>query len=821
MNNTKGIIKNVCHGLKHIDIKITSLTKTTAYSIGVYNIAGSVFATITNALIIVALVKNTRLQTSVNVLTGNLCLTDFLVGSVVQPLFIALQVIGVNTNVYCTIRRIHTLCASICCGCSFTSLVLISTDRYLAVCHPYWYSSKELKWRYVTTVIMMWLLWITFTALPYTSTIKADTFFFVMSVVTFVCVLLVLFFYGKIYGVARAQIKQVSVGFHCEMFDIVRAKERRNAKTVGIILALFGICYLPTVIITFVSVLRPLSWQVIQIIAPCFESLIYQNSSLNPIIYCLRMSDIRKAVLKCLRNLHVGPIELQRVASTQQQTVLVHQTTILVQQTQQQRVTPTQQPAVPGRQQGVLAQQQKGATQQQIASAQATPTQQPAVPGRQQGVLAQQQKGATQQQIASAQATPTQQPAVPGPQQGVLAQQQKGATQQQIASAQATPTQQPAVPGRQQGVLAQQQEGATQQQIASAQATPTQQPAVPGRQQGVLAQQQKGAAQQQIASAQATPTQQPAVPGRQQGVLAQQQKGAAQQQIASTQATPTQQPAVPGRQQGVLAQQQKGAAQQQIASAQATPTQQPAVPGRQQNILAQQQKGAAQQQIASTQQQVVPDRQQAFAYTQPAAAIQPNLQQPIGNPKQTYPEATKSQQQPDLPVPANQQQRGSNATLQAAVVMCNINFTKVGCFNDFGIIPKPLPVKLLEDKNTGFSASGINSNNKAAWDTFLPDFICRCANAARERKFWTFGIQNYDECFSGHDEGRYDEDGQANTSKCKNNNGDICDEKSEYCAGDPSANFIYTVRLTDEHTHFKTKNSNKYSLEDAMSGGVK
>jgi len=85
-----------------------------------------------------------------------------------------------------------------------------------------------------------------------------------------------------------------------------------------------------------------------------------------------------------------------------------------------------------------------------------------------------------------------------------------------------------------------------------------------------------------------------------------------------------------------------------------------------------------------------------------------------------------------------------------------------------------------------------------AWKEFLPEFICECANKIRERKFWTFGIQNFDECYSGPDEGRYDEDGLAKLDDCIDDEYHTCAESSEYCSGLFHKNYIYTI-LSDLH----------------------
>eukprot|EP00795_Rhopilema_esculentum_P016531 gene16531-7954_t len=189
-----------------------------------------------------------------------------------------------------------------------------------------------------------------------------------------------------------------------------------------------------------------------------------------------------------------------------------------------------------------------------------------------------------------------------------------------------------------------------------------------------------------------------------------------------------------------------------------------------------------------------------------------NLQQPVGNPKQTYPENPPPQPLPNLPVSnkdfsigketgANQytQDHVSSQKVAKPAHQCSVNLTKVGCYRDLGQVPRPLPIKVLEEKENNFHV-GIRSSSfdKQAWENFLPEFICKCAKKTREMKFWTFSIQNYNECYSGPDEGRYDEDGDAEPSKCKDEMGNNCEKNSNFCSGEANTNFVYTV-LSDSH----------------------
>ena len=55
-----------------------------------------------------------------------------------------------------------------------------------------------------------------------------------------------------------------------------------------------------------------------------------------------------------------------------------------------------------------------------------------------------------------------------------------------------------------------------------------------------------------------------------------------------------------------------------------------------------------------------------------------------------------------------------------------------------------------------------------------------------------------DECYSGPDEGRYDEDGDAEEAECIDESSNYCNEKSQYCSGIFHANYIYTI-LSSSH----------------------
>ncbi len=66
----------------------------------------------------------------------------------------------------------------------------------------------------------------------------------------------------------------------------------------------------------------------------------------------------------------------------------------------------------------------------------------------------------------------------------------------------------------------------------------------------------------------------------------------------------------------------------------------------------------------------------------------------------------------------------------------------VGCYKDLKNV-LPLPELILTDRDPSsraYSGQTIDWNN---WDTYMPDFICRCAEKANEMKRTIFGLENY------------------------------------------------------------------------------
>lgn len=260
------------------------------------DITPTLITIIANALLIVTILKTSSLQTPSNILVGALCMSDFLVGIFAQPLFIMLLVYAQAGLDFRSLVHIFWYSGRILGAMSFTYMLYVTLDRYYAICHPFKYQ------RFVTCKRLIYLLvgtTIVTIALPF---LNMEIFFWVCMPITISAVPIMLFCYGSIYYAIRKQrrivARIVSIGEE-ERKEIRKTKENRStAFTLVIIFVVFMLCYFPMLIAVAtkkgLSNLCTFSVELF-VYYTWAELLLFLNSFINPIIYCLRMKAMRHA----------------------------------------------------------------------------------------------------------------------------------------------------------------------------------------------------------------------------------------------------------------------------------------------------------------------------------------------------------------------------------------------------------------------------------------------------------------------------------------------------------------------------------------------
>ncbi|XP_028993581.1 trace amine-associated receptor 13c-like [Betta splendens] len=264
-----------------------------------------------NLLIIVSIAHFRQLHTSTNLLLLSLAVSDFFVGLLFMFQMVLIDGCWFLGDLMCSLYQYLDYVIS---STSVGNMVLISIDRYLAVCHPLHYSMKVSPHRVKVCVCLCWICSVIFQTLVLKDNLHqpgrfnscvgecvivvnyvagvADVIFSFVAPITVIIVL-----YIRVFVVAvtqaralRSHMAAVSVQ-HSVRVTALRS-ELKAARTLGVVIAVFLMCLCPYYCVALTgqdSLINTSS-------AAFVICLYYFNACLNPVIYSLFYPWFRKSI---------------------------------------------------------------------------------------------------------------------------------------------------------------------------------------------------------------------------------------------------------------------------------------------------------------------------------------------------------------------------------------------------------------------------------------------------------------------------------------------------------------------------------------------
>lgn len=292
--------KTFCFGLKSFHFQPTTPVVGTAVGVSVFNILFSITAVLGNSMMLFVLTTKPSLRCPSNLLIASLCVTDFVVGLVVQPLHIVSRLYEIKNIHLCSVKLVYAYFAFLCSGASFLNITLISLDRWYAVCHPFRYSLNATIKTHVIGVAVVWLLWTVMTLQPFIGAVSPKQYNAVLVAATVLCVVVISICYFFIYKVVRDHKRKISAAVPCDNetcpSKTARVKEQRKSNTMAIVIATLFLCYIPNIVCSLLESILGFSLALGYVAWHWTSLLVFVNSSLNPFLYCIRSRDIRHAL---------------------------------------------------------------------------------------------------------------------------------------------------------------------------------------------------------------------------------------------------------------------------------------------------------------------------------------------------------------------------------------------------------------------------------------------------------------------------------------------------------------------------------------------
>ena len=270
----------------------------------VLNSVSSLTTVAGNAVVILVVWKTSALHTPSNVFLCCLAISDLTVGLIAQPCFVIHKIgeLLERYNMYCTTRILTESLGYITAGTSVLTMTGIAIERYLALYLHLRYKEVVTTKRILASAFCLWLFFISLAASRFW--IANDSIFnnitialiFVSLTFTFLAYLRVLKYVRRHENQIRDQ-KIFQTAHRCpvkyHLSKITRYK--KSTLTMVYILGSFVLCYIPFLCVKLIHKIEGYTTSV-KTAYLYASTVVFLNSSFNPLVYCWRIPDIRKAV---------------------------------------------------------------------------------------------------------------------------------------------------------------------------------------------------------------------------------------------------------------------------------------------------------------------------------------------------------------------------------------------------------------------------------------------------------------------------------------------------------------------------------------------
>ncbi|XP_029968065.1 trace amine-associated receptor 13c-like [Salarias fasciatus] len=271
----------------------------------------SVLTVTLNLMVIVSICHFKKLHTPTNLLLLSLAVSDFFVGLLIVFQIILIDGCWFLGDLMCSL---YFLFDYVITSASVGTMVLISIDRYVAICFPFHYSTKVTVRSVFICVCVCWTC-----SFLYNCLILKDNFYqpgrysscygecviiinsiagISDTIITFIIpITVIVVVYLKVFVVVMSQVRSVrprvaAVTLQGSVKVNLKKSELKAARTLGVVVVVFLICACPYFCVTLTGGGTVFTASSVAFVMCLF----YLNSCLNPLIYALFYPWFRKSV---------------------------------------------------------------------------------------------------------------------------------------------------------------------------------------------------------------------------------------------------------------------------------------------------------------------------------------------------------------------------------------------------------------------------------------------------------------------------------------------------------------------------------------------
>ena len=270
----------------------------------VFNAYLSYTATMLNIVAIYAIRKTSSLSKNSKTLLLSQAVSDLGVGLLVQPMVVAEAMNSKQNSETKHIARL--ILTNLFIFATLFSVTALCADRFLAIRLNLRYQELVTYKRVAAAVISIWVVsaLISLTRLLLPTQIMYASF----AIIESACIVSATFLSARLYLTIRRHINQIQVPqvAQNDQGESVQRK-RKSAMASLYVYLVFIACYLPDICVLIIIATNSALSIDVDHLQFNTTTLLFLNSTLNPLIYCWKMKRIQHTIVSTLRNLFSSP----------------------------------------------------------------------------------------------------------------------------------------------------------------------------------------------------------------------------------------------------------------------------------------------------------------------------------------------------------------------------------------------------------------------------------------------------------------------------------------------------------------------------------
>lgn len=265
----------------------------------ILNAVFAVPAIIGNFLVLFAIWKTQLNRSPSNILLSTLAFADLQVGLIVQTSFVAYKLTEIfrAAEMSCYARFVNIVFGYATTAVSLFTLTAIAIERFLALHLHLRYKEVITKRRILSAAGFFWVIGFAVTSLYF---LQRNAFGGIVITGELFSIAITSVAYIKIYKIVKRHEREINSQrrvsvYPGEQIELNMKKYQRSTFTMVIVFMLSFVCYVPYSIVMIAKLKYGFTVQV-KVAIDIFSTIVCINSSMNPVIYCWRMREIKQAV---------------------------------------------------------------------------------------------------------------------------------------------------------------------------------------------------------------------------------------------------------------------------------------------------------------------------------------------------------------------------------------------------------------------------------------------------------------------------------------------------------------------------------------------